>query len=84
MTTTVRVTAKTHQHLRELASETNESIQDIVAKAVEAYRRKWFIDQTNAAYAALRADPVAWAEIEAERAILDGALADGLEPECFQ
>jgi hypothetical protein len=54
-------------------------MQEVLARAVEDYRRKRILDQTNAAYAALRADPDAWAEVLAERAELENTLADGLE-----
>lgn len=42
--------------------------------------REEFIDQVNAGYAALRADPTAWAELERERRSMDGCLMDGLDP----
>lgn len=42
-------------------------------------RRFW--EETNAAYAAMRADPQAWADEEELRAGLDGTVADGLESE---
>lgn len=45
----------------------------------EERRRREFLAAYNAAYAALRADPEAWARELAERAELDGTLADGLE-----
>lgn len=48
--------------------------------ALDAYHRKLFIEQVNAGYAALRADPVAWAEVERERRSMDGCLMDGLDP----
>lgn len=37
--------------------------------------------ETNRAYAALRADPEAWKEERRERALWEGTLADGLEPD---
>jgi hypothetical protein len=39
-----------------------------------------FFEQLNAAYAALRADPQAWAEVEEERRSMEGCLMDGLDP----
>ena len=78
--TTVRVKPETHEALRKLAREMNEPMQDILARAVEDYRRRWILEETNAAYAALQADPEAWAEELAERALWEGTLADGLEP----
>jgi hypothetical protein len=35
----------------------------------------------NAGYAELRADPEAWAELEAERRLWDATLMDGLDPD---
>jgi hypothetical protein len=46
--------------------------------AVEALRRQRFLEQVNAAYASLRADPRAWKAVEAEREAWDVTLADGL------
>jgi len=38
-----------------------------------------FLDEVNAAFARLRADPRAWEEELAERQLWDFSLADGLE-----
>jgi len=42
-------------------------------------RRWWFMRRFNAAYARLRADPVAWAEELEERRLFENTLMDGLE-----
>lgn len=76
--TTVRVPEETRQTLSEIANETGESLQSIVAKAVEAYRRQRILDRTNAAYAALRNDPDMWRELQEERAEWDDTLRDDL------
>jgi hypothetical protein len=47
----------------------------------EEYRRRQIMEQTNAAFAALRADPDAWREELAEREVWDRALLDGLGDE---
>jgi predicted transcriptional regulator len=78
--TTVRITEDTHRALRELAQWTNEPMQQVLARAVEAYRREQLLHEVNASFAALRADPEAWAEEEADRALWDATLADGLGP----
>jgi len=75
--TTVRMTEETRAVLRELARESNETMQQVLAKAVEAYRRRWILERHNAAYSALRADPEAWREVLEERAAWDVTLADG-------
>jgi hypothetical protein len=75
----IRVSAKTRATLHDLARDMDAPMVEIVDQAIELYRRQRFIDQANAGYAALRDDPEAWAEIEAERAAWDGTLLDGLE-----
>jgi predicted transcriptional regulator len=76
---TVRVTQQTHQVLRELAAARGESLQQVLEDAVERYRRERFFADLHAAYARLRADQTAWEEELAERAELEGTLADGLD-----
>jgi len=78
-TTTIRVYRKTQETLRELAHGSGLSIQEVVEQALEMYRRQQFFDALDAAYAALRADPVAWQEAQAELAEWDVTLNDGLE-----
>jgi hypothetical protein len=82
--TTVRIKIETREALRQLAQESDEPMQEVLARAVEAYRRQRFLERTNEAFAALRADPIAWQTEVEERAIYDGALMDGLEDECDQ
>jgi hypothetical protein len=77
----VQISEASHQILKELAEQTGQTMTDVLDKAVDAYRRKLFFEQLNTAYAALRADPVAWAEVEEERRSMDGCLMDGLDPE---
>jgi hypothetical protein len=76
---TIRVSERTHNVLRELSIEAGASMNDVVEEAVELYRRQRVLAAANAAYARLRADPAAWADVQAERAAFDGTLADGLE-----
>jgi hypothetical protein len=77
----IRVPATTHQTLRELAKETGEPMQELLAEAVEALRRRRMLELTNAAYAALQADPQRWQEELDERAAWEVTLADGQEDE---
>ncbi|HVD16103.1 MAG TPA: toxin-antitoxin system protein [Actinomycetota bacterium] len=78
MSTTVRVTERTHAVLRELATSTGEPLQRVLEQAVEQYRRDLFFADLHSAYARLADDPAAWREELAEREELDGTLADGL------
>ncbi|MES1242086.1 MAG: toxin-antitoxin system protein [Acidobacteriota bacterium] len=73
----VRINEHTHQVLREMAQTERLSMQAILERAVEEYRRRRFLEDVNDAYAALRADPEAWSEIQSERASWE-ALPDGL------
>ena len=79
--TTVRVSEPTHRTLRELSEQLGESMQGILDRAIEDYRRKRVLEQANAGYAALRADPEAWKEELAERADWQATLSDGLDDE---
>jgi len=54
-------------------------MQEVVEQALELYNKQKFWEATNAAYAALRADPAAWQEFQAELAEWDVTLNDGLE-----
>lgn len=56
-------------------------MQAVLDEAIEKYRRDKFLDAANEAFAALRADPVAWKAEEEERALWDRTLSDGLEDE---
>lgn len=77
--TTIRVSERTREILRGLALEANAPMHEVVDQAVELYRRQRLLAATNAAYAAVRANPAAWEDLQAERTELEGTLADGLE-----
>jgi len=53
--------------------------ETILDKAIESYRRQFFLEEVNKAYAALRLDSKTWPQIEKERAVWDAALVDRLE-----
>ena len=77
---TVCISEKAHRILKELAEQTGQTVMDVLDKALDTGCRKVFFEQLNAGYAALRADPAAWAEVEEERRSMDGCLMDGLDP----
>lgn len=77
---TVRISNEVRDILRELAAKEGEPMQAILEKAIEQYRRQRFLEEVNAAYAALRQDQKIWAEIQKEREGWDVTLADGLDP----
>jgi predicted transcriptional regulator len=80
-TLTVPISPAAHATLRELASSSNETMSAVLDKAIEAYRRQRFLEDLNASYAALRADPEAWAEEQRDRGAWDATLSDGLKAE---
>lgn len=57
---TVRVSARGHKTLRQLASETGSSMQKLLEQAIERLRRERFLQNADQAYDQLRSDPVAW------------------------
>ena len=66
---------------RELAKRAGKPMQTILDEAIDQYQRDKFLDEVNAAYARLRADPEAWKEELDERQDWNGTLMDGLENE---
>lgn len=77
----IQLSETSHRILCEIAEKTGQSPTDVHDKALDAYRRKLFFEQLNADYAALRADPQAWAEELEERKLWDATLMDGLDPD---
>lgn len=77
---TVRISDKSRNTLRELASKSGEPMQSVLDRIIEEHRRRVFLDEVNAAYARIRQDPEAWAEVLNERAKWDATLMDGLDP----
>ena len=75
----IRISPKSKVALRELAKRAGKPMQAILDEAIDQYSRDKFLDEVNAAYARLRADPKAWKEELAERKEWDGTLMDGLE-----
>ena len=76
---TVRISAEAKEILQGLSNQTGRKMQEILSEAVEYYRRQHFLQEANAAFVALRADPEAWTSEKEERAAWDVALSDGLQ-----
>lgn len=79
MSSIIVVSEKAAHLLGQLTVQTGLSAADVLEKALDAYRRKLFFEDLNAGYAELRADPEAWAALEAERKLWDATLMDGLD-----
>jgi hypothetical protein len=77
---TILLSEASHRILKDLAVQTGQTMTDVLDKALDAYRRKVFFEELNAAYAALRSDPAVWAAVVEERRSMDGCLMDGLDP----
>ncbi len=77
----VRVSETTHKALQALSSKEGKTMQDIIDKAIEDYRRKNFLEGLSQDFQALQEDPEAWKEHEEEMALWDNTLQDGLENE---
>jgi len=77
-TALVRVSEAAWQTLKRLSERCGTTMQEIVDRAVEEYRRKLFLEEANRAYAVLRSDPRAWREELEERRVWEAALADGV------
>jgi hypothetical protein len=76
MSTTIRVSEKTRDRFARLADSTGRPMTQLLDEAADALERRVFFDQFSSGYDALRADPRAWGEIEAERAVESGAVRD--------
>ena len=80
-TQTVTISESARQLLCRLADMEQTSAEAVLDRALDNYQRELFWQQLNAAYAALRADPEAWAEELAERELWEQTIADGIELE---
>ena len=75
----MRVNHKTHVVMKELAESNGISMQSVLDNAIEAYRRKSFLEALNEEFAALRRDPEKWQDEKEERVLWDQSLLDDLE-----
>jgi len=73
-----RISEPTREVLRKLAEASGDSMQVVIDKAIEMYRRQRFLEESNRAFSALRAKPRMWNSEQAEREVWDRTLADDL------
>ncbi len=76
--TTVRISLNARNLLREIARTEGRSMQVVVERALEQYRRRRFLDLVNDDWSGVRDEPGEWRTVHTERKGLDGTLADGL------
>lgn len=77
----VRISTTARDTLRRLAREEKQSMQAVLDKAIEAYRRERFLRGANTDFAALRKNRKAWGEELTERKLWRRTLRDGLDEE---
>lgn len=76
---TVRISLATREKLRSLADQTGESMQTVLDRALEIYRRQQILQQANIAFAALHENSPEWKAEQEERSLWEATLGDGLE-----
>lgn len=76
--TMVRIDAKTHAALKELAATRGEPMGEVLEELVAEAGRQAFYEAADTAYRRLREDPAARAEEEVERTAWEATLGDGL------
>jgi predicted CopG family antitoxin len=80
-TSTIRISAESHDMLKRLATKEKTSMNAVIERALEIYRRKNFLEETNKAFAALKSNKEAWAEELEERELWESTIGDALEEE---
>ncbi len=81
MASTVRIDDRAHATLVEIAAEERRPLGQMVAIAIDEYRKQKFWKGVADDFARLKADPVAWKDYQAEVAMWDGLTGDGLAHE---
>lgn len=75
----MRVSNKAKETIEKLSKKSGEPMLSVVDKAVENYRRRVFLEETNRAYARLRANAEESKKFDDEIASMDATLRDGLD-----
>ncbi|HEU0139644.1 MAG TPA: hypothetical protein VFQ79_08040 [Bryobacteraceae bacterium] len=79
--TSIRIDEQALAVLRDLARRQRQPVQTVLKQAINSYRRRKFIKEANAAFAALRNNPEAWTGEQQERDLWDRTSGDGLKRE---
>jgi hypothetical protein len=75
----VSISETAHKTLLTLVESSGDTIQAILDKAIENYRRSLFLVRANEAFVRLRENEVLWQDEVAERQAWEQTLADGVE-----
>jgi len=78
MPSSVRISPRSWNIIKQISDHAGETMQAVLDRAVEAYRRQWLLEKTNEAYTALKRDRERWQEEVAERKEWEAALNDDL------
>lgn len=70
----VNISDTAHKILIELSAQEGSSIDTILDRAVELYRRQKFLEQANVTFQALKNNPNEWEEELKERELWDNSL----------
>jgi hypothetical protein len=76
----VKLRPDTYARVRRLAQERNASMQEVIARGIDALERQEFARGFQDDFAALHDDAKAWKAVSDEREIWDSSLDDGLDP----
>jgi predicted transcriptional regulator len=74
---TVRISKESSQVLKEMAAREKTSLQTVLDRAIEEYRRNRFLQEANKAYLLLKENPGKWKVEMDERKQWEATLADG-------
>lgn len=79
MSKIIRISDRAKTRIALIAESTGRPMTELLDDAVDALERRLFMEELDRRHAALRSDPDAWSEIEAERREWDGTLRDDLD-----
>jgi hypothetical protein len=79
MLSSVTISEPLQQVLYNLSVQEQLSIEAILAKAIESYRRQSLLNQANQAFAQLKQNPQVWQQELEERVVWETTLSDGLK-----
>lgn len=75
----ISISEATHKTLLTLVESSGDTLQSILDKAIENYRRSLFLAEANEAFFALRQNEKLWQEEVTEREAWEQTLGDGVQ-----
>ena len=77
--TSICIPSIIHARLQRLARDAGRPIDEFLETLLDDYEKRLFFAQLEEDFTRLRADPVASADYDAEQAVWDATLLDGLD-----